>query len=651
MSSANRKKYLTATVLDQGFLDDAHDSLVNQLEMIVDIEAPDGSFIRASDRHKYVGGVFYEALLKFPAIERTLGDWLSGETQYSDIRLELSNADKRFNRFMPTGSDYSSWVGNTVTVRLGLRDVESTYFKIFTGLVTQVAGFGRSTYSIFITARDKNDRLTVTNPTTIFGRTSYPKINADTAGTFVPIIYGDWTVRVSGPLGSVPAFVVNSLDPMVDRETARDVAFLLGTPATFTIQNHFFEANDVVRLETDGTIPDGFAIDTDYFVYVSNANNFGLSATSGGSLIGSSGGNVGQLRIKGSSTTSARNVQLVISENDLSFFDTSNVWLKRGDAKFRVASSDVVSVGAGNKSFQVRQGTGATTVAEAAAFLFQSGDEFFVRVKGKTIAGGNSDNPVSQAKDMLLSSGVISAPEFDSNWTTFETKLASKKSRIWLQESTPLITYVGSLLEQVRLELFTSKDSKLKISSLHLDDIAAAFLTPVLTIKNWDVERSSLKLEIDDRNNFNRAKAAYAFLPDVKENGYFTRVWKNTASISAVGREISKQISLPNLYIEADAVTEVQEILRLSSAFFEVMTCGLTWRSVLLEPGDVCALSVKIGASQFDNAPILIRSIGYESEGLKLTVRMWSFQMIQLLTYSPGFAGMTGGLSATLAEE
>jgi len=44
--------------------------------MIVEIETPIGT-IYASDRNKYAGSTFYEALLNFPIIRRTVGEWLS----------------------------------------------------------------------------------------------------------------------------------------------------------------------------------------------------------------------------------------------------------------------------------------------------------------------------------------------------------------------------------------------------------------------------------------------------------------------------------------------------------------------------------------------------------------------------------------------
>jgi len=658
MGSQTRKPYLTATVLNQAFLDEAHDSLVNQLELICDIEAPDGSIIYASDRHKFVGGTFYEALLTFPVIERTLGEWLVGEITFSELRISLSNADGRFNKFLPTGSDFQSWVGNSVEVKLGLRDVESTYFRIFRGRVTQVGGFGRSTFSIEITARDEYDKLSVSIPTTIFGRTAYPKIEGEIAGLFMPLVYGDWTTQVSGPQGSVPAFILNGLDPLVERDLARNFTLAIGSPDTFTLENHFFESNDKVQLETDGTLASGYAVSTDYYVIPISVNTFGLSATSGpGSAISSVGAGTGQARIKGAPTATIRNVQLRISDNDLSFLDTAQVWLKRGDNQFKIDTADVVSVGAGNKTFDVVQNSGLTLVEAGANYLYKSGDLFFVRVKGKDL-GAYDDNLVSQARDLLLTYGGIVSGDLDANWDTYrdkttpaESALANIKSRVWLQDQQSLIAYVLSMFEQVRLELFSTRELKLKLSSLHLEDFTAKLSSAPITIKNWDVERSSLKLAIDDRNNFNRIKGAYAFLPDVKENGFATRIWKNTLNISQVGREISKQIAFPNLYVDSDVVNQIKEVLRLSSGFFEIVSCSLTWRSLLLEPGDIVKCNVQIGSAQFSDVPFLLRSVGYEPQGLKLSVQFWSLQMIPFSGWTPGYAGISGGTSAVLVQE
>src|SRR4051812_20367629 len=125
MSSSDRFPYLTSMILNQTVLDNCHDNLTNQLELIVDIEKPTG-IIHASDRNKYVGSTFYEALLTFPVIKRTLGEWLATQLEFSTLELKLSNVDGRFNSLLPGGANFVTWIGNSVVVKLGLRDVAST---------------------------------------------------------------------------------------------------------------------------------------------------------------------------------------------------------------------------------------------------------------------------------------------------------------------------------------------------------------------------------------------------------------------------------------------------------------------------------------------------------------------------------------------
>lgn len=656
MSTSTRKQYLTSTVLTQQFLDQSHDNLINNLELVCDIQAPDGSMIHASDRNKYLGNTFYEALLTFPSIKRTLGEWLVNEIEFSELRIELSNVDGRFNKFLPTGPLFQSWVGNTVEIRVGLRDVASTYFTIFKGRVTQIGGFGRTISTINISARDNYDKLNVQFPKTVFGKTNHPRIDNETQKTFVPIIYGDWTTAIQEPEGSVLAFLMNALDPMVDSSIQRDVSVTVGAADTWTLADHFFNTNDKVQLETSGALPSGYSPTTDYFVSVLNSTQFRLKASAGGPAIGSASAGSGQVRVVTSPNAVARNLEFVTSENSLSFFDQTKVFLKRGETRFQFASADIQNIGAGLNTFEVKQKNGVTLV-EGLPYVYKSGDDFFVRVKGKAL--GYNDNLVWQARDILLTYGGVSGSDLDTvtfqkyrdKATPIESATGSFKSRVWVNEQSSVIQYVLSMFEQVRLEMFTSSQFTLKLSSLHLDEFSTAYQAPKLELKNWDIERNSLKLNIDDKNNFNRIKGAFGFLPNLKENGFTTPVFKNTASIAQIGREVSKQVAFPNLYQLTDATSQTREILKLASGFFELIDCSLTWRSLLLEPGDMCKLTVTIGSTRFENVPVLVRSLAYEPGTLKLPTQFWSLQMVSFGSWSPGYTGMTGGSAAVIVQE
>lgn len=658
MANGNRKPYETSTVLDQDFLDSSHDNLVNQLEMVVDIaRAPtrttvtfdnttntvtasnlethlvtgeeivftttgtlptelalattyyvlsvsggvafqvaatpggavipftdDGTgvhtaehdfFIHASDRNKYVGGIFYEALLRFPVIKKTIGEFLSPELEFSSLSLELSNVDGRLNDILPGGDDFAGWIGRDVEVKLGLRDVESTYTTIFKGKITEEAGFSRSTSSVSITARSDFDRLNEVFPRTVFTTTGFSNIEARLENVVLPVIYGDWTVNVEPQVASIPAFPVNGADPDVESDAG--------------------------------------------------ARN---------------------------------NVQLVISENNNSFFDTSEVYLKRGDNYWRFDSADIVSV-VDNRTFEIDQlstlMTAITPDATDELYEYNQGDEIFVQVKGKDL-GAYDDNLIEQARDIILTYTTLTSSDFDANWDTYRDKASptesatgSMKSRVWIQEPEPTLTYVLSMLEQVRLEAFIDRNRKLKISSLHFDDWNAA---PSYTLKNWDVERGSFQPTLDDRTNFNRAQGVYNFLPNRNENFAQTSIYRNQAAITqADGKAISKQIVFPNLYEEATVVDQTRELLKIASSYLEYINLNASWRSMLLDIGDFVKLNVDIQGTVFSEVICLVREIGYDPDGIKIPLRLWSLQMFDFPGYSPGYEGIVGGSSAVITEE
>lgn len=209
MSSKDRRPYLTATVLNQAFLNNCADNFGTRIEMVVEIEKPGGGFIYASDRNKYVGNTFYEALLIFPTIARTVGEWLSPTLQFSTITLELSNADGRFNTFLPGGATYNSFIGRQIEVKIGVAQQASTYFTIFKGKITEVGGFSRGTYSVTFIARDDYELLNVTFPKTALTLAVYPDLAENVAGEILPVIYGDWTVNLDPDPAVIPSYILN----------------------------------------------------------------------------------------------------------------------------------------------------------------------------------------------------------------------------------------------------------------------------------------------------------------------------------------------------------------------------------------------------------------------------------------------------------
>jgi len=568
MSSSDRSPYLTATTLDQDFLDNCHDNLSNKLEIIANIETPTGT-IYASDINKYVGSVFYEAICVFPSINRLLGEWLSGAIEFSSLQLELSNVDGRFNPFLPSGSGFSGWIGKEVELKIGLRDVSSTYFTIFKGEITDIGGLERKTDTITVIVRDTYDSLKDNFPSEVFDEVGFVDLEDDKIGLAKPIIYGDWTTAVNPDAASIPCFPVNG----------ENAGVLAGTT----------------------------------------------------------------------------NLETVISYNTLKTFDNTSVYLYRGDTYYLFDSADITNIHANKNAFDIKQiSTGGVTLIEGVKYTYVSGDQFFCKVEGEDLSGYDS-NAVWIARHILITYGGLSAGDIDANWETYrdkstpsESAIASINTRVWIQNPSPIIDYAVSLLSQVRLEAFISRELKLKLNSLHYDDFVSS---PTHELKNWDVEKGSFQPKLDERNNFNRANAAFNFRPDKGENANLTPFFKNTAAITQAGRTLSKTIVFPNLYSQATVETQLKEVLKLSSAYAEIITVNTTWRSLLLDLGDFVKLDVDIGSTAFSDVPAMIRNVGHNPQGFSLSLVLWSFQMFPFTGWNPGYSGITGGASATITQE
>lgn len=666
MGSSNRRLFLeTGQALDQSYLDQQHDALYNKLEMIVDIETPSDT-IHASDRNKWTvdgggNGVFYEALLNFPTIKRTVGEFLDPTLTFSDIKLDISNVDGRFNDILPGGANFGGWIDKQVTVKLGLAEDLTTYTTIFKGRVTDVGGFARNTDTITIIARDDNDRTNRVFPTTVFDIASYPKIGNDDIGKGVPVIYGDWTTNLNPFPAVVPTTIVNKADPFLDFENERPVIIEDNSSpnaALIELTDHRFDLNDEVELTTNGTLPTPFATGTKYFVVNIFDNDFELSTSASGPGVVTTSAGSGTHSIKPWQAGNARaDVEVVIAINDLTSLDTEEVYLRRGDLFTKVPSSEI-TVGSGNKSFTIPQDT-ANLWVDGESYKYASGDEFFVRVVGKDLSGGTyTSNVVEQARDLLLTYGGLTAGDFDSNWDTFRDKtsppqsaIQSIKSRIWVQEQQEVMTYALSLLEQVRLEAFIERvNLKFKLLSMHFDDFVDS---PSHDIRNWDIVEKSFKPSIDDRNNalFNRGQGIFNFFPILGEQARSTIIFRNNAAITQHGKEITRSIVYPNLYIAEHVENQYKETLKFASSTVEIIDTGLTWRSMLLDIGDFVKLNIDIGSTILVDVPAFFRSIGYDPRGLKIVAKLFSLQMVPFGSYNPGYTGIVGGENATITAE
>lgn len=588
MGTIVRRPYETATVLDQDLLDQSQDSLSQRLEMIVEVETPTGTE-NWSDRAKYVGSTFYENRVSFPEIERTVGEFLAGQLEFSGLQITINNTDKKFSNVLPGGADYAGWINRKVEMKIGLAEIASSYITVFEGFVTDVGGFSRDTSTFTLICRNKFDSVNVTIPNQTLIEDDFPDIEDDFIGLSVPVIYGDWTTdlrveKISGlnaQVAAVPAFPVNGNDPLVN-----------------------------ASLDP----PDPSAGDTA--------------------------------------------LRCVISSTPLKSLDTSSVTLLRGDIFYLFSSGDIAIVPAtDNTVFDITQ---KNLMIDGSPWIYETGDEIFVKCIGVELGGGTyDDNIVEQARDVLKRFGGLVAGDFTSAWDTFRDKASPAQSaislipsRVWLQEANKAIDLAAALLEQVRLEPFIDRDNKWDMSSLHFDEFESA---PSFSVKNWDVALGSFKPQIDERNNFNRAKADFDFNPASGQNRRSTAVYKNPAAITqAGGKEISKLIVFPNLYKIGDVEKQLIEMIRLVSSYSEMVELTLTSRSFLKDIGEFVQLAVNIGSVEFDTtgSPIvaMIRDLRYTPGTMGIGAKLWLFQMVNFPGYT-GPAGTVGGFDATIDKE
>lgn len=606
--------------------------------------------IRSSDRNIFVGSRFYEARTIFPVITRTVGEWLRPTVEFSSINFVLNNVDGKFNDILPGGKYHDGFINKGVNIKIGLRDVLSTYISIFNGYVSDSGGFKRDISKISFVARDRFESLNINFPKNRFTLNNFPRMDRDSLNKPIPIIYGDYINNVETE-GNIPTTITNLLDPEIFNQKEIPVSIYNGSPALFEIENNYFDEGDKIRFNTTGNLPSPLNTSSDYYIRNLTGDTFRVSSTPSGSLINTSGGDGEHNAI----TQTLRNVLCVIADNPLKELKKDSVFLARSEAYYLMKEADITNIGSNNNSFEVIQNSGATKI-EGENFLFSDGDKFLVKVHGKDL-GAYSSNIVEQARNLITSYGNIFSSEFDTNWNTYRSKstpaksaIANIKSRIWIAEEKNLLEYALSLLEQVRIELFISKDLKLKLNANHPEDWPKQ---PPFRITNFDIEKDSCSVSIDDRNNFNRVGGFYDFNPNTGENSKKTRILKNQAAIDQAKKDISKAIEFPNLYIETDVKNQIIEILKLSSSYSEIIDLSLTTRALLYDIGDFVRMNVKIGSTIWNDVPMMIRQISYDPR-LKLDIKLWSFQMVPFGNpngWNPNYIGIVGGDTATIIEE
>lgn len=200
----------------------------------------------------------------------------------------------------------------------------------------------------------------------------------------------------------------------------------------------------------------------------------------------------------------------------------------------------------------------------------------------------------------------------------------------------------------MRLEAYIDQDQNISLNPLHFDEFDSS---PSFVVRDWDVQRNSLKPQIDTRINVNRMKGFFNLTPFTGDNENETNFFKNSASITQHQKTTNKGLVFPNMYIRSEVDLQLPEVLKITSSFFEIISVTQTWRSMLLDIGDFVTLDITIGSTIYSDVPAMVRSIAFSADGLRVIITYWSFQMIPYDGYTPTYNGIVGGSTATITEE
>ena len=192
-ADARRGYYDNAIELNQAVLDAALAGMENQIQFIVDISLPGGDFLRLSDQPLYVGNRFYEGRIKIPKVERKISELLAASLTFSEIQVDINNVDGAYNRYLVGGANYTPFFGQSIELKAGLRDVESSYFTVFKGFVHYEGSVERGSKTFTLRARDQFETLNKPIPLPLINLTDFPLAPQDSLGKRIPMALGDWT--------------------------------------------------------------------------------------------------------------------------------------------------------------------------------------------------------------------------------------------------------------------------------------------------------------------------------------------------------------------------------------------------------------------------------------------------------------------------
>jgi hypothetical protein len=251
--------------------------------------------------------------------------------------------------------------------------------------------------------------------------------------------------------------------------------------------------------------------------------------------------------------------------------------------------------------------------------------------------------------------GIAASPIFTGlpfSWEVEEGAVVTDgvKTRIYFGDNDKtVLSSVGSLLKCALIDMYVDKNLKISFSSLWPQHYPQ--LGQIKNVLQYDIVEPSVEVYSDQKNFFTCAQANYSWLSWINRAGGQTKRMKNSNAEAQVGRSIIKEIDLPALYREADALAVLSTYIRLASAYLVSLKMKLGWKHLLRDLGEFVCVSFKQGSLNFDKVPCQIRKIAILPEVTGLEVEVVAFINFSYPNYiSPSAAKNLSSFSQILED-
>lgn len=560
--------------------------------------------IKVSDRPKYVGNFFYQGRAELPKIERKMPPLLSAQLSFSELEVTVNNCDGFYNDYLIGGELYDPFVGAPASLSVGLRDVVSTYFDIFNGIIHTEGGLERSRDKITFRAREFFEYFNTKVPFPMITVDEFEDAPKDVLGKMIPFCVGDWSYGVE--------FTDSAITVNVD------------------------VAGDSVAVKTKETTEIGggtsaYYVGGEYFLIgIGQAGGYALECQTIEDCVIKRGDNF-----------------LKVDFQSAPAITPNGYWAVRVGGLIRASDGATIA-------YNYSQGDVAVVRTKISSF----GSAAFEDV---------DSNPIILTRLFLFACAQALNLTFDwdldfsSNWDVLANKETPSqsnmkngiKARIWIgDDKTNVLEYAIGLLRQVRCDLFVNKQRQIDIASQHFEDVPQP--DTLRHIEQVHVLEDTINPRLDRQNIMTSANATYSFVPVLSGASRQIVKYQNAKAKNALGAETAKTFELPNLYREADVLAQLVELLRFYSALTEEITLSTCWVHLDAELGEWVTLSLNVGSLQFDRMQLVedpynpgnfytalnrvvcqIRSISVDPSGGSLEMKLLSLGNFKVPNYTP----------------